>query len=157
MGLLIVDSQFIGIAQACIEQAKKEICISTFKLEINETPKGRALKNLFLALISRIKEGVKVRVLFNYHTNKHSVPRTNFPAGIFLKNAGADVRYLKNNRCNHSKLILIDKEKVILGSHNLSVRSLASNFELSYLIPDPETVAQVGEVFNSSFNGAEKI
>jgi phosphatidylserine/phosphatidylglycerophosphate/cardiolipin synthase-like enzyme len=52
---------------------------------------------------------------------------------------------------------MIDKEKVLLGSHNLSIRSTQNNFELSYLIPDPETVAQVGAIFEKLFSEAKSI
>ena len=157
MGLLVVDNQFLPQAQALIELAKKEICISSFKLEINEKPRGRALKGLFDTIIEKIKSGVKVKILFNWHDDRRSVPKTNYHASIFLKSAGADVRYLQNNRCCHAKLLIIDKEKVLLGSHNLSIRSCENNFELSYLIPDPETVTQVSAIFESIFGGAKKI
>lgn len=157
MGLLVVDNQYLSLAQALIEQAKKEICVSTFKLEISEKPRGRPLKKFFDLLVDKLKTGVKVKVLFNWHDDQKSVAKTNYFASTFLKNAGADVRFLKNNRCVHAKLLLIDKEKALLGSHNLSIRSCESNFELSYLIPDPETVAQVSAVFESSFMSAKNI
>jgi len=157
MGLLVVDNQFLSVAGALVAQAKKEICISTFKLEINEKPRGRDLKAFFQAIIEKVKSGVKVKLLFNWHDDKRSVALTNYPASIFLKNAGVDVRYLRNNRCCHAKLLMVDKEKVLLGSHNLSIRSTQANFELSYLIPDPETVAQVGAVFERFFTDAKNI
>jgi len=157
MGLLVVDNQFLGVALALVEQAKSEICISSFKLEINEQPKGRNLKNFFEKLVEKCKAGVKVNVLFNWHDDKRSVAKTNYYASIYLKNAGIEVRHLKANRCCHAKLIIIDQEKVLLGSHNLSIRSCENNFELSYLIPDPETVAQVYSVFQRSFLDAKKI
>jgi phosphatidylserine/phosphatidylglycerophosphate/cardiolipin synthase-like enzyme len=157
MGLLVLDNQYLGIAQALVEQAKQEICISTFKLEINEKPRGRALKRFFESITEKIKQGVKVKVLFNWHSDQRSVAKTNLYASTFLKNQGAEVRFLKNNRCCHAKLLIIDREKVLLGSHNLSVRSCENNFELSYLIPDPETVAQVSAVFESSFGGGQNL
>jgi len=157
MGLLVVDNQFLSQAQALIELATKEICISTFKLEINDKPRGRVLKRFFENLVLKIKQGVKVKVLFNWHNDQKSVAKTNYYASVFLKNAGADVRFLKNNRCVHAKLLLIDKEKALLGSHNLSIRSCESNFELSYLIPDPETVKQISAIFESIFMNAKNI
>ena len=157
MGLILLDNQFLGIARALVQQAKQEIRISTFKLELNDKPRGLALKKLFEDLTEKIKAGVKVKILFNWNTDRRSVPKTNLYASCFLRNAGADVRYLKNNRCCHAKLLIVDTEKVLLGSHNLSVRSIANNFELSYLIPDPETVTQVSAIFNTIFDGAEKI
>ncbi len=157
MGLLVVDEQFLSIAQALVTQAKKEICISSFKLEICDKPRGRALKEFFESIAEKIKSGIKVKVLFNWHDDRRSVPKTNFYASTFLKNAGAGVRYLQNNRCCHAKLLMIDKESLLIGSHNLSIRSTQNNFELSYLISDPDTVAKVSVIFECLFSGAKSI
>ena len=157
MGLLVIDNQYLSVAQALVEQAQKEICISSFKLEITDKPRGRNLKKFFESIIEKAKLGIKVKVLFNWHDDQRSVAKTNYSASIFLKNAGVAIRYLRNNRCCHAKLLMVDKEKVLLGSHNLSVRSTQANFELSYLIPDPETVAQVGALFNHLFEEAKSM
>jgi phosphatidylserine/phosphatidylglycerophosphate/cardiolipin synthase-like enzyme len=157
MGLLIVDSQYVPQAIALVKSARKEICISSFKLEISEKPRGRDLCEFFDEIKEKIKQGVKVKILFNWHDDRRSVPKTNEGAAHNLKNCGADVRYLKNNRCCHAKLLMIDREKILLGSHNLSVRSTQANFELSYLIPDPETVQQVSAVFERIFGDAKSI
>jgi len=157
MGLLVVDNQFLSVAQSLVAQAKKEICISSFKLEICDKPRGRDLKNFFESVVEKVKAGVKVKVLFNWHDDRRSVAKTNYSASIFLKQSGIDIRYLSNNRCCHAKLLMIDREKILLGSHNLSVRSTQNNFEMSYLIPDPETVAQVAAVFERIFADAKSI
>ena len=157
MGLLVKDNNFLSVALALIEQARKEICISTFKLEISDKPRGRALTEFFNRLIQKRKDGVKINVLFNWHDDKRSVAKTNYPASVILRNAGIDARYLEKNRCCHAKLLLVDGEKALLGSHNLSIRSVQSNFELSYLIPDPETVAEIQTVFRHSFEGGKRI
>jgi len=156
LGLLILDNQFLGIANALIQEAKDEICIATFKLEINDRPRGRRLTEFFDKLIERIKQGIKVRVLFNWHEDRRSVAKTNEYACRTLKNAGADVRYLQANRCCHAKIILIDKQKAVIGSHNLSVRSVDNNFEISYLVPDPESINQLSSIFDKSFYDAKK-
>ena len=157
MGLLVVDNQFLPQAMALLEVATQEICISSFKIEISDRPRGRNLKAFFEKLLEKQKTGLKVKILFNWHDDRRSVAKTNYFASTFLKNAGCDVRYLTNNRCCHAKLLLIDKEKALLGSHNLSVRSCDANFELSYLIPDPETVAQISDIFEHIFKDAKSI
>ncbi|MDD5513287.1 MAG: phospholipase D family protein [Candidatus Omnitrophota bacterium] len=157
MGLLVVDNQFLSVAQALVNQAKKEICLSSFKLEICDKPRGRALKEFFDSIVEKQKSGVKVKVLFNWHDDRRSVAKTNYSASLFLKQSGIDIRYLRNNRCCHAKLLIVDKEKILLGSHNLSVRSTQNNFEMSYVIPDPETAAQVGGVFERIFADAKPI
>jgi len=157
MGLLVKDNEYLQYANALVEGATKEICISSFKLEISEKPRGRDLKTYFEKIVEKLKSGVKVKILFNWHDDQRSVAKTNFYASHFLKQAGVDIRYLKDNRCCHAKILIVDKEKVLLGSHNLSVRSTQNNFELSYLIPDPETAAQVSSIFESLFAGAKPV
>jgi len=157
MGLLVKDNDYLQYANALVEGARKEICISSFKLEISDKPRGRDLKAYFDRIIEKMKTGVKIKILFNWHEDLHSVAKTNLYASRFLKNAGVDIRYLKDNRCCHAKILIIDKEKVLLGSHNLSIRSTQNNFELSYLIPDPETAAQVSAIFESLFAGAKPV
>ena len=93
MGLLVVDNQYLSVAQALVAQATKEICISTFKLEVTDKPRGRDLLEFFKAIVEKIKSGVKVKVLFNWHEDRRSVAKTNFYSSIFLKSAGCDIRY----------------------------------------------------------------
>lgn len=157
MGMLVKDNDYLMYANALVEGATKEICLSSFKLEISDKPRGRLLKEYFQRILEKVKQGVKVKILFNWHDDKKSVPLTNYSASLFLKQGGADVRYLKNNRCCHAKMLLVDKDKVLLGSHNLSVRSTQNNFELSYLISNAETAVEVSAVFDSLFADAKPV
>ena len=156
MGLLLIDNQYLPQAQALVEQAKRQIDISSFKLEMTTKPRGSTLYNFWQKIIEKAKQGVKVRILLNWHSDRRSVAKTNLYVMQQMKQHNADVRYLKNNRCCHAKVIMIDKEKAILGSHNLSVRSCHNNFEISYVIPDPETIQQLSSVFERSFYDAKK-
>lgn len=156
MGLLVVDNQFLPQAQALIEQAKKQIDISSFKLEMTTKPRGSTLYHFWLKVIEKLKQGVKVRILLNWHADRRSVAKTNLYVMQQMKQHGADVRFLKNNRCCHAKIIAVDKTKAIIGSHNLSIRSCHNNFEISYVLPDPETISQLQSVFEKSFYDAKR-
>jgi cardiolipin synthase len=152
MGLIVRDNEYLGIAIALVSQAKENINISTFKVERTDKPKGRNIEELYKAIIEKIKQGVKVNLLFNWHDDKKSIAKTNLGAGQFLKNYGVKVKHLKNNRCCHAKILTVDSQKALLGSHNWSIRSFESNFELSYLIDEPETVKQIDSIFQRSWS-----
>ena len=156
MGLLLKDNEFLPQAKALIESAVRSIDISTFKAEITTKPRGLALLHFFKALLVKAKEGVKVRFLINWNNERRSCPKTNLHVITEFKKANISIRHLKNNRCCHAKAIIVDKEKVIIGSHNLSVKSCHNNFEISYVVVDPEAVNRLSSVFDVSFNGAEK-
>lgn len=71
-----------------------------------------------------------------------------------LKNSGVDVRYLKNNRCCHAKIVVIDRVICFVGSHNLSVRSCHNNFELSVFISETSLIDGIAGIFESTFLNA---
>ena len=156
MGLLLKDNEFLPQAKALIESAERSIDISTFKAEMTSKPRGLALLHFFKVLLQKAKEGVNVRFLINWNTDRRSCPKTNLYVITELKKANIKIRHLKNNRCCHAKAIIVDKEKAIIGSHNLSVKSCHNNFEMSYVVPDPEAVNRLSSIFDASFNGAEK-
>lgn len=156
MGLLVRDEEYIPIALSMLQGARSSIYISTFKAEDNIKPFGVLLRKFFYELTLLAKKGIKIKVLLNWNEKRHSVAKTNFSVAQKLKGCGVEVKHLRNNRCCHAKLLIIDRVKALLGSHNLSIRSVSSNFELSYLIPDPESVRQLSSVFEQSFLDAQK-
>jgi phosphatidylserine/phosphatidylglycerophosphate/cardiolipin synthase-like enzyme len=157
MGLLLLDNSFLPQAQNIITEARQSIDISTFKAEITHKPRGQKLLSFFELLLLRAKQGVKIRFLINWHNDRRSVAKTNLYVMSMFKKNGVRLRHLRNNRCCHAKLILADKKKAIVGSHNLSVKSCHNNFEISYLVPDPETTAEISRVFERSWYDAEEM
>jgi len=155
MSLLIKDNSYITFAEALIRQAKKIIRIASFKLEVSQKPRGRDLKRLFETLTTKAKSGCKISVLINWNDNKRSVAKTNFSAAQTLKSSGIPVRYLKNNRCCHSKILIIDDTHAIIGSHNWSIRSLENNFEMSLLTTEEEILQSLISIFDHSFQEAK--
>lgn len=155
MGLILKDEQFLPLAVAMVAQAQKSIDITTFKAEISHKGRGDKLRVFFDELIKKAKEGIKVRMLINWNSDKKSVAKTNLFVVQELRKHNVKIRYLDNCRCCHAKLINVDRKQVILGSHNLSIRSCANNFELSYLIVNFEDVKELANVFDSSFQDAK--
>ena len=156
MGLVLIDNEFLPQARTLIESAKRSIDITTFKAEITTKPRGLALLHFFKALLLKAKEGVRIRFLINWNQERRSCPKTNLYVITELRKVGIDIRHLRNNRCCHAKAILVDKEKVVIGSHNLSVKSCHNNFEISYISTDEEFISRLSSVFESSFMGAQK-
>lgn len=156
MGLILTDNEFLPQAKALIESAQRSIDISTFKAEITTKPRGLALSQFFKTLLLKAKEGISIRFLINWNQERRSCPKTNLYVITELKKTGIDIRHLKNNRCCHAKAIIVDKKKLIIGSHNLSVKSCHNNFEISYIVSDPEEVTSLSSTFDVSFMGAEK-
>ena len=157
MGNVLLDEKFIVYAHELVKNAEKEICLCSFKIEINEKPLGRSLKGFFDTLAEKAALGIKVKILFNWRPNERNVPRTNKTTALTLKAKGVQLKYLTNDRCCHAKILIVDRKKGIVGSHNLSVCSITSNFEISYTIPNNDEIAEVQRIFDDVFAAAKEI
>lgn len=138
-----------------IDTAKSSVDISTFKAEITSKPRGKRLLAFFEKLYEKKSQGVRVRFLINSNDDRRVTPKSNPCAINNLKNHKIDVRTLYHNRCCHAKILLVDTDKAIVGSHNLSVKSCHNNFEVSYLIVEPVNVCYLQAIFDKVFLNAK--
>jgi len=138
----IVDNEFLTVAPFVINQAKKNLFISTYRLQIHTKAKCRNFFNLYKALIDALNRGVKIRVLSQYSEKIGLSPHSNELSMGILKDKGAAVRFLKRGRISHAKMIIADDKYLIVGSHNWSLSSLTRNFEFSILLDDPKSIDQ---------------
>lgn len=100
------------------------------------------------ALADASKRGVKCRI----HIPRQ-IPADNVtPAAMnILKGSKCEVTKLDPNNSMyyaHSKQIIVDKSKVLVGSHNNSMTSLNKNRELSVEITQADIVKQFVKIFN---------
>ena len=138
----IVDNEFLTVAPFIINQAKKNLYISTYRLQIHTKSKARNFLNLYKALIDAMGRGVRVHILAQYSAKLGLAPHSNLLSMAILKDKGAAVRFLKRGRISHAKMIICDDRYAIIGSHNWSLSSLTRNFEFSILLDNPESIAE---------------
>jgi len=153
---LIVDNNYIRRSMQLIRSAKSEIILSTFKIQTGRNKRTEVLRDMIQLLNDKLKDGVKVLLLLNWIKNFKGVARTNEPVANALRALGADVRYLKDGRCCHSKLLLVDKSKFIIGSHNWSAASLQENYEMSLFINSVNMAKVLRDKFLQTFGDGEK-
>ncbi len=132
----LYDEDFSNIVTDLIERAKEKIYITTYKLEPKRGPKAQRINALIKELFSAKSRHVDIKILLNFYENHKATSNINwYAARVFQKN-GIIIKYQTSGRTLHQKIILIDNTYIIAGSHNLSVKSLAQNIELSFLIED---------------------
>ena len=151
----INNDDFIKVAIQLLKAARVSIHFSTFKLEIAGPGIPKRIRPLFEEFKAAAERGVKVLGLVNWRPGRAGVPRTNDYNAHALVAAGAQIRYLKSGRCIHAKIIVIDGRAALIGSHNLSVRSLQSNFEVSLLVENAATAAALAAIIEHYFNDAK--
>jgi len=154
MNRFLPDERFLPAVVQLIQPAQTTVMISTYKLEHTMRTRGDALRVIFEALVAAKQKGVNVKVLLNWNDLKRSVAKTNLYAMTWLSNQGIETRYLDNNRCCHAKMVIVDKNVIILGSHNLSCKSVMENLEASIQTDDKEIVEQAVKLFEAAWKSA---
>ncbi len=153
--MILHDNNFLPQAFALIDTAKSSVDISTFKAEISSKPPAKHLLAFFKKLYEKKSQGLRVRFLININDARRNTPKTNPCAVNALKNHKIEVRTLHHNRCCHAKIIIVDTDKAIIGSHNLGVKSCHNNFEVSYLIVEPVNICYLQAIFDRVFINAK--
>lgn len=115
-----------------LEQSKIEVMVFTYSITLGA-------ENFFSGIEDCLKRDVTVRMVVNNFYEQHSSVinkimtwKNKYPEFSLYDFVGtADL---------HSKLLIIDREKALVGSNNLSKNGELLNYELAVLIDDPNEV-----------------
>lgn len=153
---LLIDEQFCPALIKIIDLAKKEILLSTFKFQSSNKPYARKLMSLHAALIAARYRGVNVKILTNIHHGPNLLPHQNRLATQLLEESGILVRGTTLSRIVHGKICIIDTERFIIGSHNITAKALRSNFECSMLVESRELSEELRARFITVWEGSQE-
>lgn len=99
------------------------------------------LQELIDIVLDKQQKGVKVRVIFRSFGGK---TRENLEA---LKDIRFDMSAIRTHPHCHTKGIIVDKRRILLGSHNLSESGVSVNRDASLLFDDAPLAAYFRELF----------
>lgn len=134
---LILNDEYFQVAHREIQNAEESIYLIAYLFllyDYQDAYSNRLLKDL----IEARNRGVDVRVILEYPKPEYMKEEgpENQKAYESLKEAGIDVRFDSAERTTHSKILIIDGETIIAGSHNYTFDGLKYNNETSLLIRD---------------------
>ena len=112
-----------------------------------DKPKSQ-IQALNRTVLAQAQAGKKVRVLLNKEGRGQHLMAINMKAARFLGEAGIRVKFGRTFPITHAKLWIIDDDIVILGSHNLSNRSVTVNNESSVMIKGRAVAIEFRRYFN---------
>jgi phosphatidylserine/phosphatidylglycerophosphate/cardiolipin synthase-like enzyme len=152
----LIENEYLPAIMAAIKNTKETLLMIIYVAKINKNRKQDEVKLLFDEAISLNKKNITVKILFNSIEKNSIVSRANKGSFDYLKTNGVPVRYTPDGRITHCKLILIDDNVSIFGSHNLSNTALHKSREISILIKDEMTNFNLKEYFNKNFKEAKE-
>lgn len=134
----IIGSDYPTKVVPLINKAKKNIDIVMFDWRWYENQPAHAVQKFNIAIAQARARGVMIRAVLNFTRAKD-----------VLEKIKVQVHLMKDRRVVHAKMILIDDEIVILGSHNLTKNAFTSNHEASIAIAIPPESTRFREYFNN--------
>ena len=103
-------------------------------------------KSIQEALKHALKKGTEVEIMVPRVSDVPFTPEAAFYILHKLMKRGAKV-YLFNGGFHHSKVMMVDGSFCTVGTANLNSRSLRYDYETNAFIFDPETTAELSEMF----------
>ena len=132
----IIGNEFFEKVLAEIKKAKKEIDIIVYDWRWYPDQVGYSIQKFNQEIIQKRRSGVNVRAILN----------TKATAAI-LEEQGIKTNVRDFGGLLHTKLMIIDDQIVIIGSHNYTYNAFETNFEASVLIDDREIAAEFKNYF----------
>lgn len=155
--MLLFDEAYAGVVGRVLERARSRIQVSQFKIDSFGISGRSAVNQLLVTLVRSAEKGIKVQVLLDCILPLKGRSANNVFVAQWLARRGVEVRSLRRNVCQHSKVVLVDGEHGIVGSHNWTVNSLSRNSECSVYFTDVGVVRDAETVFSRLFSSASSI
>jgi phosphatidylserine/phosphatidylglycerophosphate/cardiolipin synthase-like enzyme len=142
-------SDFLASVLPLIEQAHISIDICAYNWAFKDWERCNQITIFTKAVMAAKKRGVIVRAVLNAESATHYITRTNSRTIQKITSVGIEAKLTRTTPITHCKLIIIDNEYTIIGSHNLTARSITSNDETSAIIKSKELAAVYKNYFNA--------
>ena len=137
----IIGRQFPTKVIPLIDNASKSIDVIVFDWRWYPQDPGASVQLFNQAIVRAVRRGVKVRVIAN-----------NAEIVNILNELGCQAKKLASKNLVHAKMMLIDAEIVIVGSHNYTQSAFQMNYELSVILDKPENISDYFSFFDNLYN-----
>ena len=159
---LLADEAYLPAVLELLGGATASIDVTMFSCVLPEDARaGHPVRRLLDRLVERAKAGVRVRVVLD-----RGVPQSRQIAGedapsaggaAYLRAAGIDVRWDEDARTTHTKSLVVDGRRCVVGSTNWTASALGKNREQSVLIDSPALAMDLTRRFEALWEIAQPV
>ena len=139
--IILVGSDYPKKVCELIGEAKASIDIVVYDWRWYADQPAHPVQQFNNAIVRASKKSVIVRAVVN----------AGFIVPI-LTGVGIKARQTKDKRVVHTKMIIIDKKLLIIGSHNFTRNAFGSNIETSIVVDIPEDCTRLNELFENLYS-----
>ena len=131
---LLTEDDWAPFLESQLRAAAESVFISVYMVSRHWKDPGRGRTNLLETLKTCPAKPLRCRIILSHPGTIKAKEPYNIHAAQDLKAAGWGVKFMKPTQILHEKTILIDNSLAIIGSHNISVSSMATNLDTSVAI-----------------------
>ena len=130
---LLLDRDYFTALLDGVDHARVEISVSAYLFRTIADARGYP-EEVLKRLLAAARRGVRVDVVLERSRDDDDLSRNNAETAERLKKGGIRVCMDAPDRVTHTKLVVIDRRYLLIGSHNLSHAALKFNHEASVWI-----------------------
>lgn len=149
----ILGPEYVEKVINFVRQAIKNIEICAYTWKWYEHQASTDIQRLNYAIIEKARSGLPIRAIFNHEAGDHPLSTGNTITASKLRRYGVLTKHDGTKVTSHLKMFLIDDDIAIIGSHNLTTRSVSQNNETSVAIRGREAVRPYRDYFEVLWNG----
>lgn len=131
-------SDYLRNVGGLLDKANATIDIMMYQWRWHPYEGASDFQQFSIKFCAAARRHVKVRALLNSEQAGNNLTMMNAKTAETLRNAGCEAKLAPPYPTIHSKLLIIDDEFVVVGSHNYSKKSHMVNNESSVLIRSKE-------------------
>jgi len=134
--ITIIGKEFPDIVIPMIEKARKSIDIIVYDWRWYPDQIGAKIQRFNNAIIQSAQKNVKIRTISNSRKTIRVLEKFKIKA-----------KQINTRGIIHTKLMIIDNEVAILGSHNYTMNAFTINLEVSVIIINKEVIERLKQYF----------
>lgn len=144
---VLLGNEFMSALVREIKGAESSIWVAIFEWSWYPGQRTGTCQDINRALCGKAKNGTDVRVILHNESIGRALHKINRKTAGHLRQNRVQVRWGNTGIPLHAKVWVFDQARMIIGSHNISVRSVRTNIEASVLTDYPDEVKRVVEWF----------
>lgn len=142
------NGKYVEVVGELIRAAERSVRVAMFQVQMQGKKARAGPRVLTEGLAWAGLNGIDCRVILNVVGARGRVGVVNRDAAVWLQERKVKVAQLWPRRLCHAKLVIIDDEVAVIGSHNWSVGAMGGNFEVSVVLEDWGAVVEMAAWFD---------
>lgn len=149
----ILTSNYFAMIKKILENAKFYFYISTFTIEPPERRTKKEIKELWELFFLKQKE-IDLKIITDCGIGAQGAELNIYKLLKYLKGKEINLRIHQGHYKLHAKFLTADNQYFVIGSHNLTSRSIMNDKDLSLFGENRIIAKRLKEIFENYYNNS---